>query len=271
MSSQQITLTWLDSSGDASTFKIMRAFSNSGPFAGSAGPGAFTLLASVPGNTLSYTDNSLQPSTSYYYEIIASNSAGDSIATSNIEVTTTSAPVSVPSPASNLLATAAAATIVNLSWSDNSSNETGFKIERSANGGTTFTQISVATANATTYQDINLLPGTSYVYRVRATNSAGDSTYTANSNVTTLAAANKTTYAYIATNIVGPNCVSCHQAGFASGGTALDTYAGVSGLAKGGTLVSVISPPSKMPPGSPLSADQILSIQTWVNAGSPNN
>ena len=48
--------------------------------------------------------------------------------------------------------TAASATSITLTWADNSNNETGFKIERSFNGGA-FTQIFVTAANATTYSD----------------------------------------------------------------------------------------------------------------------
>jgi PKD repeat protein len=61
-----------------------------------------------------------------------------------------------------------------LTWTDNSGNETGFKIERSADG-TTFTEIATVGANVTRYQDSGAPKG--YYYRVRAYNSAGTSGY----------------------------------------------------------------------------------------------
>lgn len=61
---------------------------------------------------------------------------------------------------------------VNLSWQDNSSNETGFRIERRAVGGT-YAAITTTAANATSYAD-SPGPG-SWNYRVFAVNASGDS------------------------------------------------------------------------------------------------
>jgi len=85
-----------------------------------------------------------------------------------------------------LLATAAGATQIDLSWTNNASNQTGFKVERSPDG-VTFTQIGTTGATTTTYSDSPLAPMTLYYYRVRATNGAGDSAYTNVANATTLA------------------------------------------------------------------------------------
>ncbi len=64
-----------------------------------------------------------------------------------------------------------------LTWSDNSDNETDFKIERRTEG-TSFSQIATVEANVETYIDTGLLEATEYWYQVRASNSAGDSGYT---------------------------------------------------------------------------------------------
>jgi hypothetical protein len=67
-----------------------------------------------------------------------------------------------------------------LTWADNSSDEGQFEIERSTVGsGGPFTTIATVAANTTTYVNSGLSPSSAYCYRVRATNSAGPSDYTA--------------------------------------------------------------------------------------------
>src|SRR5262249_40376179 len=89
-----------------------------------------------------------------------------------------------PAAPSNLAANALDPLSIQLTWSDNSNNESGFLIERSTNG-TTFTQIDSVGAGVTTYADSGLTANTQYTYRVRATNSVGDSTYTNTASATT--------------------------------------------------------------------------------------
>jgi hypothetical protein len=68
-----------------------------------------------------------------------------------------------------------------LTWTDNSTNEAGFRIERSVNG-TAFIEIATVGANVVTYVDAGLPNSTAYWYRLRAYNVAGNSGY---SNVAT--------------------------------------------------------------------------------------
>jgi hypothetical protein len=70
---------------------------------------------------------------------------------------------------------------INLNWTDTSSNEDNFLIERSSNGGSSFTQIGTVLANVNTYTDLTPTTGIAYVYRVRAANSVGNSGYSNNS------------------------------------------------------------------------------------------
>ena len=62
---------------------------------------------------------------------------------------------------------------VTLSWTDNSSNETGFRVERSSDG-TTFTVVAVLGPNVTGHTDQGLLPFTAYLYRVFAFDASGE-------------------------------------------------------------------------------------------------
>jgi hypothetical protein len=65
-----------------------------------------------------------------------------------------------------------------LTWTDNSTSEDGFKVERCTGMGcTNFTQIATVGANVTSYADTGLASGTRYMYRVRAYNAAINSAY----------------------------------------------------------------------------------------------
>lgn len=99
----------------------------------------------------------------------------------------TSPTTTIPVSPSGLSATVVSSTQINLSWSDNSSNETGFTIERKTATGA-YSPITTTSANTTTYNDLSLQPGTSYTYRVNAYNSAGNSA-TYSNEVTTITAA----------------------------------------------------------------------------------
>ncbi len=91
----------------------------------------------------------------------------------------------VPSAPSSLIATAENPFRIRLNWTDNSSNETGFKIERSPNGSSSWTQIATVGANTTQYLNTGLSESTAYYYRVRAYNGQGNSTYTSTANAST--------------------------------------------------------------------------------------
>jgi xyloglucan-specific exo-beta-1,4-glucanase len=84
----------------------------------------------------------------------------------------------VPAAPSALTATAVSTTQINLSWTDNSANETTFIIERATNSGFTSNLVSTSVAaNTTTHSATGLTANTTYYFRVRAANEAGDSAH----------------------------------------------------------------------------------------------
>jgi hypothetical protein len=76
-----------------------------------------------------------------------------------------------------------------LSWSDNSTNEDGFRIERRMGTTGTYAEIATLGVNAASYTDVNLANGTNYCYRVRAYNALGVSGYSNEQCATTSVAA----------------------------------------------------------------------------------
>lgn len=82
----------------------------------------------------------------------------------------------IPAAPSSAVATldAAQSNHVDLTWTDNSTNEAGFRIERSANGGS-YSVIGSTGTNATRYMDTGLAHGVSYAYRIYAYNNVGSS------------------------------------------------------------------------------------------------
>lgn len=274
-SSRQINLTWADNSTDETEFRIERALSNAGPFTAGTGPAAFASVTTVNANVTTYSDMELNARTFYYYRVFAVNAAGSSAPTIVAMLQTPAAAVVPPAAPSGLSAVTAAASIINLSWIDNSVNENSFNLERSADNGATFTLIAVISANTTTYQDINLLELKAYTYRLKAVNEMGDSALTSNTVATTLSAGNTALFNYVNTNIIIPNCVKCHGGGMVAGGVNLSNYNGVrSQVVAGNATVSPLYQEilgGKMPPAGPLSAIQINSIKNWIDAGARNN
>ena len=88
-------------------------------------------------------------------------------------------PPPVPAAPSNLNVFPLGFSGISLSWSDNSSNEFSFEIERCAGASCSgFSLLDVVLDNVTNYLDTNVVPGTTYCYRVRAANTGGASAYT---------------------------------------------------------------------------------------------
>jgi hypothetical protein len=77
---------------------------------------------------------------------------------------------------SDLVATAVGTKRIDLSWTDNSTTERGFKIERSTNGRS-YSKLATVGAGVTTFSNTGLRSGRTYYYRVRAYTSSSNSGY----------------------------------------------------------------------------------------------
>lgn len=88
-----------------------------------------------------------------------------------------------PGQVSNLSVSAASTSQLNLSWTA-IGNADSYKVERATSSGGSFSQIATPSSNS--YNDTSLSQGTQYFYKVRATNSQGDGSYSSEANNYTL-------------------------------------------------------------------------------------
>ena len=155
ISGSEIKLIWTDNSTNEASFKVYRR----------VGTGTWSLLATKDTNIVSHTDTTAAGNTArtaYSYYVKACNSSGCS-PTTNYAV--------VPYKPTSLRATAVSSRKINLKWEDESSNETGFQIERK-NGSclstNSWSKIKTAGQNITSCSNTGLASGKTYSYRVRA-------------------------------------------------------------------------------------------------------
>jgi titin len=116
-----------------------------------------------------------------------------------------------------------------LTWTG-SSGATSYKIQRSLDGSTSWTQVGTSTSPTTAFADNGLASGTTYYYRVLASNGGGDSTPSNTAN----AATNPTTAPSAPTNLTARSSSSSKIAlswGASAGATSYPVERSLDGLA----------------------------------------
>lgn len=171
VSQTRIDLSWQDNSFSESGFVIERR----------TGGDPFVPIAAVGPNVTSYPDTGLSAGTTYFYRVRATSPSGDSPYSDEAAGATLPNPPAAPT---DLTATVAGPHRIDLAWTDRSTDETGFRIERSV-AGASFLPLVTVDANVTTYSDTGLQAGTRFTYRVLASNSGGDSAYSNEASATT--------------------------------------------------------------------------------------
>ena len=165
-SESQINLSWTASTDNVGVtgYQIERC--------AGAGCSSYALVTTVTGTT--YNNTGLLDGTSYSYRVRAKDAANNLSVYSNIASDATPDTTAPTAPAS-LTATVASESQINLSWTASTDNVgvTGYQIERCAGAGCSSYAL-VTTVTGTTYNNTGLLDGTSYSYRVRATDAANN-------------------------------------------------------------------------------------------------
>jgi formate-dependent nitrite reductase cytochrome c552 subunit len=178
-----LTLVFYDQANDETGFIVERATALEGPYV------QVTDIPTPNGANMGdveWTDTGLTSGIKYFYRVAAYNASGTSAYSIWAEGTTQGLAITPPT---NLSATAVGSGSINLTWNDNSNNETGFRIERAkdANFSVELAVFTVA-SNSTAYSDTGLTQATTYYYRVFAFDNAGVSSPTNTASATTLAA-----------------------------------------------------------------------------------
>ncbi|MBI5034042.1 MAG: multicopper oxidase domain-containing protein [Chloroflexi bacterium] len=193
--SNSVKLSWTDNSTDETSFRIEKASADTGPWTAlgtTVSPARGTIS-----NTVVFTDTAVQSNTAYFYRVFALNVVGSTQASNFTQPAATGFPLMTAESAASNTATATVLSIVaaptnlqaqllgnplriRLSWMDNATNETGFRVERSVNGGA-FVEIAAPgrrTGTGTaTYTNSGITAGNTYAYRVRAANGGMFSNY----------------------------------------------------------------------------------------------
>lgn len=160
ISATENDLTWVDKSIVEDGFAVERNVDG----------GSYVNIATTTANVTSYQDFTVTRGHTYKYRVRAFNSYGYSGYTFVYTIT------KILETPTGLSATNISSTENDLSWTDNSTSEDGFKIERRLSGGT-FTNIATTTVDVTSYQDMTVSSGNTYNYRIRAYTSGGNSSY----------------------------------------------------------------------------------------------
>jgi hypothetical protein len=156
VSPSKVNLTWSDNSANETGFEIYRK----------AGAEAWALRTTTGPNIKVFSDATAtynSSTTTYQYYIVASNTSGDSSSTYN---------AMVPYQPTNLkVAKGTAVGSLILSWTDKSTNETGFEIywkSGSCSSTSTWAKIPTLGANKTSWTHKGLKSGNTYSYKIRA-------------------------------------------------------------------------------------------------------
>jgi len=164
-SGSAVSLSWNDASTNETGFKIERS---------PDGATGWIQVAIAPAEATSFTDTGLTVGTTYFYRIYSYNSAGNSTFSSVAQAVTAGA---VPAAASSLSAvptSGSGSTSITLTWADNSSNETGFRVEKALSASGPWTQATSVSQGVTTATVGSLASLTTHYFRVVAFNAGGD-------------------------------------------------------------------------------------------------
>ena len=155
-----------------------------------SGDTTYRMNGGVRGNKLTILLNAITIGTHYgtqYQEIyeadLEDSTLSSAITTANTLLTANPSPPVAPS---NLSGTSGGAYLINLTWSDNASNELGYRIESKIGATGTYELLTTLGPNTRATTFTSLIEGTQYYYRLQGVNAGGRSAYSNEESVTTV-------------------------------------------------------------------------------------
>jgi len=161
LNDHQIELSWIDNCAFEDGFEIHQL----------EGAGEWEIIDSVQSNGSTYIISGLTYGVSYAYKVraftdIHSSDFSDAVTGSTVFL----------APTDLYILQSGDDAVLN--WSDNCTFESGYIIERSEDGGNTFTVIDTTAANSVDYTDSTINMYVDYIYRVKAFTDYNNSSYT---------------------------------------------------------------------------------------------
>ena len=164
-----IVVSWRDNAGNESGYQVHRSTTGA--------TGTFSLRATRLANAMKFRDAGLAPLKSYCYKVRAFRTQDGTTsysAFSNTACATTPAAPKPVAPSGNV-ARPVSSTAVRTTWTDKSSNEDGFRVQRSTDGGATWTTAGTVGPNITAFRDNGRSTERPVCYRVVSFNEHGSS------------------------------------------------------------------------------------------------
>lgn len=163
-SQSRIDVAWVDNSSNESGFEVHRSTDGAA--------GTFTLRGTWGANTVLHVDTGLEAGREFCYRVRTTRKTGTKVSYSpfsNIACATTAAIVPPPAAPTSLIAIGTSETQIDLTWEDQSSDESSFVVYRSSNGAFgPFLYHLTTVANSVAHTDGSLFAGRVYCYYVVA-------------------------------------------------------------------------------------------------------
>lgn len=179
VSDSQVNLSWSGNAGNANIVGYTVATATNSSFTGAT----YQYVAGA-GST-GFSKSGLTAGTTYYFKVKAEGTSDSYDSSFTAFVTATPGTSSVPNAPSGLSASAVSSSRIDLSWTDNSGNETGFELKRATDSAFTQNVVWIGNIQGTTYSNAGLSGSTTYYYKIRAEGTAGKSAYSNTVNATT--------------------------------------------------------------------------------------
>ncbi|HEY3311605.1 MAG TPA: S8 family serine peptidase [Anaerolineales bacterium] len=168
------TLNWTDNSNNELVFAIYSSTDGT----------TWAYRGAASANATSFNATGLTAGTNYYWRVFAVSEGGMSL-------------MAGVNPPANMTFTNVGLSSMNVNWTDNSTNETGFLVYRSTDG-VNYTLMTTVGPNVTTYNALGLATNTTYYWRVMAIGASTITTPVSGSQATPFVSTQPPTVAILA-------------------------------------------------------------------------